>query len=80
MLRRMGIFFIIVGILILLFAVSSGELNNENLRLYCISTPLMVLGVFLWYRNRDRTPVERFRTVRKIASRRRKDEEEETLD
>ena len=77
----MGIFFLIVGILILLFAVSTGEFNNENLRLYCISTPLIVLGAVLWYRNRDRAPVERFRTVRKITSRRRKkDEEEETID
>jgi membrane protein implicated in regulation of membrane protease activity len=66
--RRIGLFFLIMGLLILLVSIASGKPNSQSLTLFCIGVPLVMFGWTLWYRNRERTPSQRFRTLRKFST------------
>jgi len=76
MLSRMGVFFLIIGLLTLVFAFATGGINRQNLSLYCVGAPMVILGLIIWNRTRDKTPAERFRRIKKLSSRRSEDEVE----
>ena len=76
MLSRMGIFFLLIGLLTLVFAFATGGINRQNLNIYCVGAPMVILGTFIWYRYRERTPAERFRRIKKLSSRKGENEVE----
>ena len=65
MLKRFGVFVLLVGLLLVFVPVASGNFNRQNLTLLCASLPLVLIGGMLWYRNRDTTPADRFRLLRR---------------
>ncbi len=73
--RRVGLFILIVGLLILLVSIAFGKPNSQSLTMFCIGIPLMILGGTLWYRNRERSPAERFRTLRRFSPKRGEEDE-----
>jgi len=73
--RRIGVFFVLVGGLILFISVAAGKPNSNTLTLFCIGLPLSLLGGTLWYRNRDKTPAQRFQILRKFSTKKEKEEE-----
>jgi hypothetical protein len=77
MLRRIGVFFMLVGILILFLFFASGTKNPQSLTFLCAGSALSLMGGTLWYRGRDRTPAERFRTIRKYSSKKKKEDDED---
>jgi len=66
--RRIGIFIMIVGGIILLVSMVAGKPNSQSMFLFCIGVPMILLGGTLWYRNRERTPSQRFRILRKFSA------------
>jgi hypothetical protein len=68
MLDRIGVFFFLVGVLIVFISLASGNANSDSLKLFCIGAPSVLLGLTLWFRNRDRRPAERFKVLRKYSS------------
>jgi hypothetical protein len=74
LIRRIGLFIFILGLLILMVSIASGKLNSQSLTLFCIGVPTALLGGTIWFRNRERTPVQRFRLLRKSQN---KDEDQE---
>lgn len=68
MLERIGIFFVLVGVLLVFITFASGKPNSQSFTLFCIGLPLALLGGTLWYRHRERETVERFRTIKKMSS------------
>ena len=77
LLRKIGMFFLIMGLLFLLVTISSGNLNSQSLTLFCIGVPLVLFGGTLWYRNREVTPSQRFRTLRKFSTKENIEEDED---
>jgi hypothetical protein len=75
MLQRIGIFFLFVGILLIIFSVLSGKLDSDSITFFCAGLPLALLGVTLWLRNRETAQVQRFRLLRRSAG---KEAEKET--
>jgi hypothetical protein len=76
-LQRMGIFLLLLGFLMVLASFATGRANSESLTLFCFGLPLMIFGGTLWYRNRDKTPAQRFRLLRKFSTKEDEDEEED---
>jgi hypothetical protein len=74
MLGRIGVFFVLVGVMIVFVSFASGKANSDSLTLFCIGTPLVLLGITLWFRNRERAPAERFKIFRKYASKKKSGE------
>jgi hypothetical protein len=74
MLRRVGMFFLLVGLMIMFIFFPSGSANTESLTIFCSGIPFVILGISMWLRSRDSTPAERFRLLRMLS---RKKEEEE---
>jgi hypothetical protein len=68
MLGRIGLFFFLVGILIVFISLAAGKANSDSLKLFCIGAPSALLGITLWFRARDRTPAERFKILRRNTS------------
>jgi len=68
MLKRIGLFFMLVGLLLILITFTSGRLKSQTLTLLCASIPLVIIGGGLWFRNQDRTQSERFRILRRKTS------------
>jgi drug/metabolite transporter (DMT)-like permease len=75
MLRRIGVFFMLVGILILFLFFASDRTSSQSLTFLCAGSALSLTGGMLWYRGRDRTPAERFRTLRKYSSKKKKEDD-----
>ena len=65
MLQRFGIFLLLVGLLLVIYAFSSGNPNSENIALFCAGLPMAMLGATLWFRYREKVEVQRFRLLRK---------------
>jgi len=76
MVRKFGVFLFLAGILILFMSFAPGEVNKDSLTIFFSGVLLVFLGYSLWSRNRDRTPVERFRILRKFSS--KKEDKEKT--
>ena len=77
MLRRFGIFLILVGLITLILTFPLREIEKSSMALLCIGTPMVILGYLLWSRNRDRTPAARFRLIRKLAAKKKTENEPE---
>jgi len=72
MVRQVGIFFILVGLfLLIIFGVAESK-GSETIPFLCYGAPLTVLGLYLWYKNRVPTPADRFRAYRRWRSRAKK--------
>jgi len=71
------VFFFLVGSIITLFYFSSFSSNSGSYNPLCIGVLLMIMGFTLWFRGRDRTPVARFRLLRKFASKKKEEIDEE---
>jgi len=76
MLTKMGIFIMLVGIVFVLISFGSASANSQSISMFCSGIPMILLGAMLWFRNRDRTPVERFRIFRMFSSKEEDDEKE----
>jgi hypothetical protein len=76
MLRKIGVFLFLVGLIVTMVSFASGNLNKQSLTLFLIGVPLVLLGGLIWNRNRDTDQVERFRLVRKFKPKSKGDQEE----
>lgn len=74
MLQRIGLFLLLVGLLLVIFAFSSGSPNSESITLFCAGLPMAILGTILWFRYREKVEAQRFRLLRKAVA---KDKEKE---
>jgi len=72
MLPRFGIFLLLVGLLLVLFAFSSGNPNSESIALFCAGLPMALLGATLWFRYREKVQSQRFRLLRKSIAKDKK--------
>jgi hypothetical protein len=77
MLKKMGIFIMLVGIIFVLISFGSVSANSQSITMLCSGIPMILLGLTIWYRNRDRTPAERFRIFRGFSSKEEEDEDDE---
>jgi hypothetical protein len=68
MVRQIGIFFILVGMfLLIIFGVADDK--GQTVNFFCYGGPLTLLGVILWWRNRVvGSPADRFRAYRRWRS------------
>lgn len=72
---RVGIFFIVVGIMALIPFVASEQLNQPDYRYFFIGLILLVTGGVLIWRNRPPKPqdVQRFRIFKRKPKEKRKE-------
>ncbi|MEA3350987.1 MAG: hypothetical protein U9Q82_10225 [Chloroflexota bacterium] len=67
--KRIGIFFLIVGIFFLIIFAASVESGETSILLFLLGVVQTWLGGFLWWRNRDEKPESQyFRLIRKLRS------------
>ena len=76
MLRKIGVFLFLVGLIVTMVSFASGSINKQSLILFLIGIPLILLGGLIWNRNRHTDQVERFRLVRKFMPKRKGDQED----
>jgi len=70
---RVGQFFIILGVFALILFGVSLQSEIAEIRLLLLGFALLLIGGWFFLRNRPaRTAAERFRTLRKLGSRRKK--------
>lgn len=74
MLPRIGIFLLLVGSFLIIFAFSSGNFNAENIALFCAGLPMALLGITLWFRYREKLQSQRFRLLRRSIAKNKKKE------
>lgn len=77
LIRRIGLFFLIVGVLMVFLFFAIGEPNSQNLKFFCTGLPLAILGGAIWLRKRERTPVERFRILRRFSTQKEEEYKDE---
>ncbi len=65
---RTGIFFIIIGVASLTLFYASVDAGEPMSQLLIVGLPTTALGLFLWWRGRERPSVERFRLARRIIN------------
>jgi len=68
LIKRIGLFLLLVGILMVFLFFAIGEPNSQNLKFFCTGLPLAILGGALWLRKQEKTPVERFRMLRRFST------------
>ena len=72
---RIGIFFSLVGGFLLLLYGNSASTGTGVTQWFMIGFISLILGLFLLYRYREKPTSKRFRTIRKLMSRGRREEE-----
>ncbi len=75
MLQRIGIFLLCVGLLLVIFAFSSGNPFSENTALFFAGLAMAMMGATLWFRHREKVQAQRFRLFRRTSA---KEKEKET--
>jgi hypothetical protein len=72
MFMRIGIFFIMISVIVLFIFVASYQVDDPNYSLLLGGLALIFIGIFMVIRNRRPTEkAERFRTIRKLRSRKK---------
>jgi len=69
MVRRVGTFFLLVGILIIFISFGSDERDSQAIQIFCVGLTCALVGLVIWYRTREPSQSSRFRLIKKIASR-----------
>jgi len=75
MLRQIGIFVFMVGVFLVVLFFAADTKDSLALKFLCWGLPLIILSFLIWKRTRGRLDSSRFRTMRKIMRRSKKDEE-----
>lgn len=71
---RIGTFFLIVGLFLLLLYGASLGTESVVTQWFLLGALCTALGGFLLFRNRERSPSKRFRTWRRLMSRGQEEE------
>lgn len=77
MFRKIGLFFLLVGLIITIILFPSRISNTPSMTFFCIGIALIIVGITIWARTRDRTPAPRFRLLRTFAVKKDEKKEEE---
>jgi len=76
MFRKIGVFLFLVGIIVILVSLASGDVNKQSAILFFLGISLVLLGGLLWSRKRERDQAQRFRLVRKFMPKKNADQED----
>ena len=68
MLKRLGQFLILIGILTIAIFWFSLRAGGTDINYLLVGLPSLMLGFLLWLRDRKYQPSERFRTLRRLRS------------
>ena len=71
---RVGQFFLMVGLVVMFIFVASYQLGDPNFSFFFLGLGALILGAFLIFKHRKRGgEAERFRWIRKMLSRKKKE-------
>jgi uncharacterized membrane protein len=73
MLRQIGAFIFMVGVFLIILFLMAETKDGFAMRFLCWGAPLIALSILIWNRTRSRSAPNRFRMMKKILTRSKKE-------